>query len=223
MLKDNQKSVLLLSKDASLIKPVTSFEKLLGIIRDKDEVVTFEQQEFVYFSEGKDNHYVYFVIDGNFKILRDPDGMCIVADCAPFIFGTSIMLQGLHASSYAIIPEEKCRVYRVPCEEAKRRINIFNLWYDVADILAYIIQVFIRRDKYLAGVDAYTMIKFFLMRINELDPEERMCINVEKFIHQHTHLSRSGIMKILSALRVGGYITMERGCLVEINNLPKSY
>ncbi|MGG7779876.1 helix-turn-helix domain-containing protein [Klebsiella aerogenes] len=48
--------------------------------------------------------------------------------------------------------------------------------------------------------------------------------NLSTFILNRTKLSRSYIFKILSDLRVGGYITIERGKLISINkHIPERY
>ncbi len=51
----------------------------------------------------------------------------------------------------------------------------------------------------------------------------RASTTVEKYIRTKTHLSRSGILKILAELKTGGYVEMDEGRLVKINKLPAKY
>ncbi|MHA0938650.1 helix-turn-helix domain-containing protein, partial [Enterobacter kobei] len=62
--------------------------------------------------------------------------------------------------------------------------------------------------------------------LNELfneDPSVRNNITVESYIREKTHLSRSGVMRILAGLKKGGYIEMQRGVLINIVKLPEKY
>ena len=51
----------------------------------------------------------------------------------------------------------------------------------------------------------------------------RLLTNACDYIQEKTLLSRSGIMKILSDLKQGGHIVIERGILLEIKKLPEKY
>lgn len=48
-------------------------------------------------------------------------------------------------------------------------------------------------------------------------------MTAEKYIREKTHLSRSGVMRILADLKTGGFIEMEEGRLIKINKLPAKY
>ncbi|WP_416173619.1 helix-turn-helix domain-containing protein [Enterobacter kobei] len=48
-------------------------------------------------------------------------------------------------------------------------------------------------------------------------------MTAERYIRNKTPLSRSGVMKILSSLKSGGYINIEQGKLISIGVLPKKY
>lgn len=223
MLKNIEKPTSSLHKDLPLVKPIDSIKRLFGVINEDDQAFSLSKKKMFCFSEKMNDFYVYLITEGRFSIIRDRDGICVVSGSAPLILGASIMLREKRYGDYAIIAETDCSGYRIRGDEMKNRITRHGLWADVANIMAYAIQVFMRRDKYLVGVDAYTMIKYFLLKINDLPSEDKMGINVEKFINQRTGLSRSGIMKILSDLKIGGYIAIERGRLIKVNNLPEYY
>lgn len=223
MFNDNMTSALLEKKEGSLYKPIESINRLFKIIKDDDEMFTFEQRKAARYSNNTDTQYIYLMMDGHFAISRKSDGLYIATGTAPMIFGSSLMLQNRVPVNCVIIPETDCYGYRIPFEDAKERIATLQLWPDMAEVFAYFLQFFMQRDQYLVGVNAYTMIRENLYKINALAFDERMDVNVEKFIHQHTLLSHSGIMKILSELKRGGYIVMKHGRLIKINSLPKNY
>ncbi|AGQ32504.1 putative DNA-binding transcriptional regulator [Serratia liquefaciens] len=98
-----------------------------------------------------------------------------------------------------------------------------NLWQNLVHIQAYVIQALSIRDRLLSGNDAYEVVcNHLLMLMNEKEAF-RLSTTVPRYIQQRTQLSRSGIMKILSDLRKGDYITVEKGILLAVNRLPKRY
>ncbi|MFU0892663.1 helix-turn-helix domain-containing protein, partial [Kluyvera sichuanensis] len=55
------------------------------------------------------------------------------------------------------------------------------------------------------------------------DEDIRSRMGVLSYIQQRTRISRSVIAEVLSALRKGEYIEMEKGKLVSITRLPTHY
>lgn len=53
--------------------------------------------------------------------------------------------------------------------------------------------------------------------------ELRLATNTCDYIQEKTLLSRSGIMKMLSELKHGEHIELQRGVLLTIHNLPAKY
>jgi hypothetical protein len=53
--------------------------------------------------------------------------------------------------------------------------------------------------------------------------ELRLATNACDYVQEKTLLSRSGIMKMLSDLKRGGHIEVERGVLIAVNKLPVKY
>ncbi|WP_337242198.1 helix-turn-helix domain-containing protein, partial [Proteus faecis] len=48
-------------------------------------------------------------------------------------------------------------------------------------------------------------------------------INIYDYIQEYTNLARSTIIKILSDLKKGQYIVVEKGRLISLTNLPEKY
>lgn len=74
-----------------------------------------------------------------------------------------------------------------------------------------------------AGRTTYELIKQNLMSLMAEKDELRMMVNACDYIMDKTHISRSRVMKILSDLKTGDYIVIERGVLIKINKLPETY
>lgn len=164
---------------------------------------------------------VHIITDGCFTLTRRHDGLLVAVDSAPFIFGLTELFH--YPSGYDLIAERPCQGCSLPAESLKAELSRMNLWQDVAQILAYFVYQLAQRDNQLIAVNAYTMVRHKLLELMSLPEAVRMDINVQQFIHQRTRLSRSGIMKILADLRIGEFITIEQGRLVDIRTLPTDY
>jgi CRP-like cAMP-binding protein len=79
------------------------------------------------------------------------------------------------------------------------------------------------RQCHLLNKSSYILIKTLLLEMSQ-EPEKILKnVSVEKYISERCHLGRSVIMKILSDLRKGGYIEINRGKLVKVIKLPERY
>ncbi|MDF3573418.1 helix-turn-helix domain-containing protein, partial [Enterobacter cloacae] len=63
----------------------------------------------------------------------------------------------------------------------------------------------------------------FLYVINDLTVHQQRDINVYDYIQEYTNLARSTIIKILSDLKKGQYIVVEKGRLLNLTALPEKY
>lgn len=209
----------------SLRKPLAAIERLSQIITEDMEPFILQRHKIFPIFDESSTRCIYVMTEGNFALVRNTDGLYIMSVRSPLVLGLSMIFKDIIAQDrhHTLFSETVCRGYKIPVDEAKHRITELNLWPDVSVILSYWLELLFDRDKSMVGADAYSMVRYNLLKIIQYSQTERMNINVEKFIHQHTRLARSGIMKILSDLKVGGYINMRRGRLVSINNLPKNY
>jgi CRP-like cAMP-binding protein len=214
-----------LSKEESLRKPMAAINRLFQVVDEASDAFVLQRHRVLPIFDEPDKQCLYLMTEGRFAISRDSDGLYIATISSPLTLGLSMLFHEelTQERQHTLSSLSECRGYRVPVCLAAERITELNLWPDVAAVLAYLFELLIHRDQHLVGVSAYAMVRYNLMQISEYSNTERMDINVEKYIHQHTRLSRSGIMKILSDLRFGGYINMKRGRLISINNLPENY
>ena len=73
----------------------------------------------------------------------------------------------------------------------------------------------------ISQLSAYEIIRSDLIElINELNVNENKITAVSN-IMDHSFLSRSGIMRVLSKLKSDGYIHLSRGILTDIIDLPE--
>lgn len=77
--------------------------------------------------------------------------------------------------------------------------------------------------KETVGISNYMLVCNLLNSLCNESFEIRATTTALEYIQDRSMLSRSGIMKMLSALRSGGYIVINKGLLVKINSLPKKF
>lgn len=98
-----------------------------------------------------------------------------------------------------------------------------NLWKEAAYFFMFGVQRLLEAHQTSAGRTTYELIKQNLMSLMAEKDELRMMVNACDYIMDKTHISRSRVMKILSDLKTGDYIVIERGVLIKINKLPETY
>ena len=118
-----------------------------------------------------------------------------------------------------------CMVYSVNADEFVRVVEENRLWPDVVNILVTIINALAARTAASGLQTAYDIIRSNLIY---MDSETTCALKerytVVKYMQTFSRLSRSIILKILSELKSGGFIEMEKGKLIRINrNLPEKF
>ena len=78
-------------------------------------------------------------------------------------------------------------------------------------------------NKMLTAPTSYDIIKSQLIELMSENEKYRNSITAENYIRDKTNLSRSGIMRILSELKEGGYIEINRGILMMVHQLPEKF
>ena len=139
----------------------------------------------------------YLILEGTIAVYRRSDNMMLSTARSPAVFGLA-NLTDIYFSDY-LKTVSPCLIGTITTE----RVNA------------------IIKEKALWGL--YEMIRQQLMKLTEEEEGYRLSVTAEKYIREKTHLSRSGVMRILADLKTGGFIEMEEGRLIKINKLPAKY
>ncbi len=158
-----------------------------------------------------------FVLSGSVRIYRTSDDLLILTAPANNIVGL-----GGHNATYGITAET-CKIGTLSLAEFHQRVEELKLWEILAKHMVVVTNKLFYYSKILSAPTAYEIICNQLMELIREPAELRKKVSVERYIRDKTHLSRSSIMKILSNLRIGGYITIDNGRLLEIHHLPQRY
>ncbi|MBB1585011.1 helix-turn-helix domain-containing protein [Serratia sp. OS31] len=198
-------------------KPQEVLQSLIHRFSDIGHTVSLREGETL----TANGDFFWLITEGSFSLIRHPDELHLDADAAPAIFGLNELFH--HGSTLFLAATKPCQMLCVASHQLWRHKHDPQLWYELTVLAIYHLQRLILHHSQLVGVDAYTMVRSKLFELMSIPIQERMHINVQQYIRQYTKLSRSGILKILSALRHGGYIDIQRGRLMSINHLPTRY
>jgi hypothetical protein len=170
----------------------------------------------------KSKQQVYLFMQGEISMLRVSDGLLMITVYEGHVFGIAEILQPMRG--HVLRTETESVVLRMDAEDAIRVIREQNLWEDVTSLLAYHTAYLAYRDALVLQQRTYAVIRSHLMEMILLPEEMRMRISILDYIQDRTHLSRSSVLNVLSALKKGKYIQFIRGgYLQHIESLPEKF
>lgn len=152
---------------------------------------------------------------------RESDELCLFTLQGQCIFGLSSIIY--HSSHMYGLVRSNTVVRSIPKDAFSQLMTEKGLWPELTKVLAWYICMLSKRDDVLVARSAYSVVREFLLEINELIVHHQRDINVYDYIQEYTSLARSTIIKILSDLKKGQYIVVEKGRLLNITNLPEKY
>lgn len=167
-------------------------------------------------------HKCFFLKSGVISMYRQPNDILIDIFEAPSIRGFIHRPNGLK-SLYILKMITPCEVAIID------RSNLFALltehacWELFAMHQLEINSVAAERIFNLVTPSVYDAVRLQLYELINSSAEVRESITAESYIRSKTKVSRSSIMRILTDLKEGGYIVIERGKIKEIIKLPGKY
>lgn len=168
-----------------------------------------------------DTEYVHVIVSGHIECRRTSDDLCMFTVRRQCVFGLSaIFNDDSHIYGLAC---SKVVVRTIRTEEFIQLISEKNLWPQLSKVLAWYICLLNKRDDILVARNAYSIVREFLIEIYGLVLQQNLEVNVYDYIQEYTNLARSTIIKILSELKKGQYIVVEKGRLLSISALPEKY
>lgn len=209
-----------MSCEAGLFKPYTHIEKLITILQSSSsEIATFGRQK-INFHEGNGRD-VYLLHEGSIALNRSSDGMIIVSERAPYIFGLCNQISD--AGNIFMRTQEPSKISCLSVELANEIITKNQLWESVCYLMMYgSARIFVNYSQ-LCQSSSYDIIRHQIFELMNESSTIKSSVSVVSYIKERTSLSRSGIMKILAELKAGGFIDIEKGLLKKVNQLPRRY
>ncbi|ASV54279.1 MULTISPECIES: helix-turn-helix domain-containing protein [Lelliottia] len=203
-------------------KPLCEFKRLEQCLKAESTPFKASAQQIIYHECFEKEHHTFVIQTGIVEIHRQSDDLLIGIVTTPFILGlTAGMME--NQQKYTMVAQANSTGFYLPAATARQLIQNSYLWQDAFCWLSWINRILARRDMQLVGNNSYSQIRAMLMDMAEWDETLRSKIGVMNHIQRSTRISRSVVAEVLSALRQGNYINMNRGKLVSINRLPAEY
>lgn len=168
-----------------------------------------------------DSEYIHVIVSGEVEFRRASDELCVFTLQGQCIFGLSAIFYN-SSHMYGLVRANTV-VRSIKKDDFMRLMTEKNLWPELTKVLSWYICLLSKRDDVLVARSAYSVVREFLLEINELIVHHQRDINVYDYIQEYTNLARSTIIKILSDLKKGQYIVVEKGRLINMTALPEKY
>lgn len=203
------------------IRPEQSIQRLTALLQpiaEKMKVVPRKRMTWTH----KNQPQLFLFLEGELSILRASDGLLIVTVYDPHLFGIAEMIQPVRG--HLLRAESESTILRVDAQTAMQMFREEGVWEDVASVLSYHTAYLFYRDALVVQQRTYSVIRNHLQEMILLPEETRMKISILDYIQERTHLSRSSVLNVLSALKNGHYIEFKRGgYLMSVSSLPEGF
>lgn len=201
-------------------KPLEHIKTLMDSIAPYGEKITPVKGEVLrYQVNGK--RYCYLLESGSISLNRRGDGMVLNSEKSPFIMGVSN--QSAYGDRLYVRALEKSELTRLPLERFNLLVQKYSLWESTCALLIYTSSRIFEHCTMIAKMSSYDIVKFQLNQLMNESPSFRTNITAATYIKERTYLSRSSIMRIISDLKSAGLLSMEKGVLIELKQLPPRY
>jgi hypothetical protein len=171
--------------------------------------------------EVNNKRMCFILYAGTCLVKRAHDALVLSTINGPSIVGLQDVF---HAKSDVLVYANTAVDYAlIPISELFYWIDQQNLWKNLCYMLMLSSTRFSEYQKETVGISNYELICNLLHSLSKENLEIRMTTTALEYIQTRSMLSRSGIMKILSTLKSGGYINTSKGLLISINSLPKRF
>lgn len=204
------------------MKPLTQLEAIRSrLVEAGNEFNLPAGSELNMFNENNEQ-LIWFFSEGAVVLYREVDDLLMEVISSPTCIGLSNILQPSQVK-YRLTTQTNCNGFNIPSNVALEIIEKNKLWQPVYHWTAFLLHSLENRDARFIGATKYSQIRATLLIMDSWSPELRERTGVITFVQKRTKISRSVIAEILSALRKGNYIEMDKGKLKSVNRLPTSY
>lgn len=165
--------------------------------------------------------YCYLLRSGVVTLSHGADNVLLALINAPVLLGAGTLLG--QEMNLTITTHQPSEIAILTMDEISSLLSREALWETFSKQMQVSINKLMIATSRLTLTDSYALLCAQLIELMSEPESFREGITAERYIRSKTRLSRSGVMKILSDLKAGGYILLEDGVLKKLNKLPAKY
>lgn len=203
----------------SLLKQPSPYApELLRQLAEECEFKSYPKgSRFVFIHAGE--HMCQFIRNGTISIENLENNLALGIASAPVSLGFTSAL----AEKLLLRALDECEVATVPLDTVMARIEEKQLWEIMARHMIIVTNKLFIQNEMATAPTTYDMLCYQLQALAKEPESIRQQIAAYQYIQDRTNLSRSSVMKMLAALKKGGYIELEQGKLLTIKHLPARF
>ncbi len=166
-------------------------------------------------------NYCYLVMEGRVMAYRTSDDRMISTINAPFVCGfMGIITQSIDIYLKTTTPALIGKILLNDVDGTEKLLNELNLWEPLSKHMMFAFKKYYICNQQITAPSAYEIVCAQLQILMNEQRSLRTSITAEMYIRNKTTLSRSCVMQVLSDLKKGGHVEIDRGILNRINSLP---
>ena len=202
-------------------KPVKQINNIINAFACSTDIVS----RVMVYNRGSDcqkvmqNEKVLIIIEGVLGLQRRSDNILIGTIKGPYVI---FLLPEIIIDDYILSEESQFSYMLYGRSEFFNMIAALNMWEDLYHIMQYTASRLNIKLQAMLPCDLYSVVKYYLNEINS-NPDLKAHVNVCDYITKRSGFSKSGTMMILSELKKGNYIDIDRGRLKKIKILPSRF
>ncbi|RJT27976.1 helix-turn-helix domain-containing protein [Buttiauxella izardii] len=201
-------------------KPSAHIDILIDAFKPHAKIFETKARQTINYIEDGESRIV-LLLRGSICLYRKSDNIVLNSESSRYIFGISQQLTTPH--SLFLRTQETSLVGTLPLNIALELIRTNKYWESLARLLIYNVTRVHDHCAKISQLSSYDILRSQLFELMNESPEIRSNTTAANYIISRTFLSRSCAMRILSALKAGNYITMEKGILIDVHHLPLKY
>jgi len=211
--------------DTSIAKPVQAVENLIALfLPHANKVDTqLDVNDLMNPAKYDDKLPVVLLLSGEIVVYRKAGDLLFAWPNAPYLFG----LEGSHFryETYRLKATKGSEVFILGREEAIDLVQHHDgALRDLLEHQTWLYDIMSSRDNLLINKNSYQIVCGLLLELYQYPLEKRLKMSVANYILDRSNLARSGVMKILAALRVGEFVDIQRGKLIKVlKKFPSDY
>jgi hypothetical protein len=203
------------------MKPSAHIQLLTDAMSRPDDIHTARPRQLISLRHIPEP-LVCVLHEGIVGIFRESDHLLVTHVYAPFVLGFALTENHHHPHIY-LKARNTVRYEMIPRQRALVIFDEKQLWKSVAWVQGFMATELFRQPASYVGQSSYQLIRQMLLAFMQEEELLRNNMTALEYLQERTLLSRSGIQRILSELKKGGYISLESGKLLDVHRLPERF